>query len=1035
MMRRARWFLALAAASCAAVFAQPGQLNCGAVAEGSFAVGPAETYYLQADPGDAVFVRLLSTSPDRTLTPRIQFTDPAGRLLTARPGSITLGASVAGEFDLVTGGPYQIRVLAATSDGVGSYKLTYVFLNKPCGSTTTLKCNAGVRDQFSSELETKTYQFPAEAGDILSARFFRVDGNIAPVAAVYSSGKLLMNGNQAIVGQIPSSGTARVEFPVNQSGTLTIVLFDSGRRTGNYGLVVTRLNRPCGTTAISCGGITQSALANAFDIHSYSVAINAGDIVSFRTTALTSGLVPFLEAYDPNGTAVPLSPAVLNPGGSVLTYYLKAPVNGPYTLLLRDNSSRGMATGTYAISMVRFNRPCTSLSLSCSSLTEGAVSGTLGISQYTLEVSAGDVYQFRLLRTDQGSLFRPGLDVFDPQGVEVQSLAFTGGRAIFTAPGAGTYIVVVSDSFDNSQSGTYLLSSLRLNRPCAAGALSCGGAVTGSLARALATAVYTYTADPGDAFTLRMIDNSGSLQPSLEIYDSQGNPAGQPVGGNYTAADVVSPSGGVYTIIASDASQRPVGGNFSVALLRTRNTCGASPPQGEAVNGVVNGKAPFVSYSIPANAGDTLAVRSAAFTSGFSALMELYDPNGSRLDAQTYAVTRKVPATGNYTLIVGASAPRTAGAYALAWQLLNSPAGAAPLECGGTASAALTPAKEFRYYTAAVAGGDLIRLIFTKTSDNFSPQIELFDPTGARLAANADISVKAAMDGNYLVLVGPSSSIGETGSYSVAFQRPNRPCGAASLTCGQSTLRQVNLPGQLDTVTFNGTGGEQADIRAAVRTGNYAPFLELYDASGTRVGTSSTGALQPTLPSTGGYTLLVRDRGGLSLGSYRVSLQNATKACPLNDAEPPSITLVQPTGGDVIAGGSPFRIQWLSDDNTGLASHDIAFSADGGKTFSASIASGLSGNQQSYTWSVPPDIAPSRIAVIRISATDAAGNTQAAVSGPLSVIGAGFTPNNTVSYTYDALNRLTSAVLQDGRVVRYAWDDAGNLIQVTVSGQ
>jgi YD repeat-containing protein len=230
-------------------------------------------------------------------------------------------------------------------------------------------------------------------------------------------------------------------------------------------------------------------------------------------------------------------------------------------------------------------------------------------------------------------------------------------------------------------------------------------------------------------------------------------------------------------------------------------------------------------------------------------------------------------------------------------------------------------------------------------------------------------------------------------------------------------------------------GGDQADIRATLRTGGYAPFLELYDASGNRAGTSSTGALQPSLPGTGVYTLLVRDRAGSNLGSYRVSLQNATKACPVNDAEPPTITLVQPTGGDVIAGGTPFRIQWLSDDNTGLSAHDIAFSSDGGKTFPASIASGLSGNQQSYTWSVPPDIAPSRIAVIRISATDATGNTQSAVSGPLSVIGAGFTPNNTVSYTYDAMNRLTSAVLPDGRVVRYAWDDAGNLIQVTVSGQ
>jgi YD repeat-containing protein len=449
----------------------------------------------------------------------------------------------------------------------------------------------------------------------------------------------------------------------------------------------------------------------------------------------------------------------------------------------------------------------------------------------------------------------------------------------------------------------------------------------------------------------------------------------------------------------------------------------------------VSAAVPFTAYSLPAAAGDALAVRSASFTSGFAAQMELYDPNGTRLDSQTYSISRRAAASGTYTLIVGASAPRTAGAFALAWQLLNTPAGAAPLACGGTTSGSLARATQFRYYTASASAGDLIRVVFTKTSDNFAPQIELFDPDGARLAGNSDISVKAAATGNYLVLVSPSTSNGETGSFAVAFQRPNNPCGAKPLACGQSTLSQVNLPGQMDSVSFNWTAGDQADIRTAVRSGSYAPVLELFDASGNRAGTSSSGVLQTVLTATGAYTLLVRDRGAVNLGSYRVSLQNSTKACTASDSEAPSITLVQPTGGEVIAGGAPFRIQWQSDDNAALAKHDIALSSDGGQTFAVPVAAGLSGNAQSYTWTVPPDIAPSRTAVIRITATDAAGNAQSATSGTLSVIGAGFTANSTVSFTYDAMNRLTSAVLGDGRTVRYAWDAAGNLIQVTVSGQ
>jgi len=44
----------------------------------------------------------------------------------------------------------------------------------------------------------------------------------------------------------------------------------------------------------------------------------------------------------------------------------------------------------------------------------------------------------------------------------------------------------------------------------------------------------------------------------------------------------------------------------------------------------------------------------------------------------------------------------------------------------------------------------------------------------------------------------------------------------------------------------------------------------------------------------------------------------------------------------------------------------------------------LAGNTQNYNWFVPPDIAPSRTAVIRVTATDGAGNQQSASSGLIS---------------------------------------------------
>src|SRR5205085_2570016 len=296
--------------------------------------------------------------------------------------------------------------------------------------------------------------------------------------------------------------------------------------------------------------------------------------------------------------------------------------------------------------------------------------------------------------------------------------------------------------------------------------------------------------------------------------------------------------------------------------------------RGQTVNGVVSSAAPFVSYSLPVETGDALSVRSASNTPGFTPSMELYDPEGVRLDASVFSLARKVTAAGTYTLVLGAAAARTGGGYALSWQLLSRRAVATPLAGGGSVTASLAVSNQFRYYTVGADAGDILRLIFTRLSDNFAPQVELFDPAGARVTANSDITQKAASGGNYLIVISPATAAAETGSFTLVYQRPNNPCSPVTLTCGQTTLRQVNLAGQLDTFTFNGTGGDLTTLRLASRSGAYSPFVEFYNAAGTRLSTSSNGLLRSVLTADGVYTLLVRDRAAVSLGSYRVSLQD-----------------------------------------------------------------------------------------------------------------------------------------------------------------
>lgn len=88
------------------------------------------------------------------------------------------------------------------------------------------------------------------------------------------------------------------------------------------------------------------------------------------------------------------------------------------------------------------------------------------------------------------------------------------------------------------------------------------------------------------------------------------------------------------------------------------------------------------------------------------------------------------------------------------------------------------------------------------------------------------------------------------------------------------------------------------------------------------------------------------------------------------DLFPPSVTLMSPNGGEIIAAGQPYTITWqASDDRPGL-SCSVLLSVDGGRTYTT-LASGLMGTQ-SYLWPVPATLGSTR-ARIRVVCRDSAG--------------------------------------------------------------
>ena len=169
-----------------------------------------------------------------------------------------------------------------------------------------------------------------------------------------------------------------------------------------------------------------------------------------------------------------------------------------------------------------------------------------------------------------------------------------------------------------------------------------------------------------------MLPNSGTPQPAIEVYDGQGNQVGQPLSGNFAGVDVIKPAAGAYTVLATDSSKTPGASSFTLDLLRTVNAC--SVPAAQGSDGERCG------LCRRCRSRRTVSRPPAAMCCPCAAVLLLPTSrrrwNSTTLTAcvwipAVFSLSRKAAATGNYTVILGAATPRTAGGYSFAWQRLN----------------------------------------------------------------------------------------------------------------------------------------------------------------------------------------------------------------------------------------------------------------------------------------------------------------------------------------------------------------------------
>ncbi len=89
------------------------------------------------------------------------------------------------------------------------------------------------------------------------------------------------------------------------------------------------------------------------------------------------------------------------------------------------------------------------------------------------------------------------------------------------------------------------------------------------------------------------------------------------------------------------------------------------------------------------------------------------------------------------------------------------------------------------------------------------------------------------------------------------------------------------------------------------------------------------------------------------------------------DTISPSVTVIQPNGGEVLRSGQSYNILWNASDNLGVDDIDIFYSINGGASYNGVAYNEI--NDGSYSWTVPRT--PSNRCYVRIDAYDFAGNS------------------------------------------------------------
>lgn len=325
---------------------------------------------------------------------------------------------------------------------------------------------------------------------------------------------------------------------------------------------------------IGMGDPVDCDISAADEIDSYTFTATAGDVLHSVTVRTTGALNPAVEITDGSGNTVEGCTRI----GSPAEFQCTLPQNGTYNFRIRDSSNTN--TGSYRIFLQRMNNPGNATAMSYGTVLNGNVD-VVGVSDaFSFTADGDDVLRARVLRST--GTMRPIVEVWNTNGQlvcsaegSVSGFAYTD---TCTLPGAGQYFLFVSDE-ETENTGSFRLFLERFNAPVGAMDIEIGTPLTENIEEKAEFDFYTFAADAGDIFKVRLVRLTGLIETFIGIYDAEGQLVCSD-NGSEGFAEILNcgiPETGEYSLLVRANMLPGETGRYRLAMQRLNNPANTQP--------------------------------------------------------------------------------------------------------------------------------------------------------------------------------------------------------------------------------------------------------------------------------------------------------------------------------------------------------------------------------------------------------------------------------------------------------------------------